>query len=71
MVTDSASLNDNRPIVESTRHDDIAYVWHIIDNALQIDYDDDNSEDKNLEILETACKTALKEIEKIKGTKYE
>jgi hypothetical protein len=68
-MVDSASLEDNREFEDSTRHDDIEAAWQIIVLAAY-EADDDKLDDQNLNILKTACETALKEIAKIEGTKY-
>jgi len=69
-MTDSASQEDNRPRVDSAKHDDIGIVWSDLVDALYIAINDDNAEDENLEIIKSACKKALKEIKKIEETKY-
>lgn len=70
MVTDTASLEDNREWVDKTRHDDIVAVWNALYLVSIDELDDDTTDDEIIVILETACKKALKDIEKIKETKY-
>ena len=70
MVTDSASREDNRPFEDSTRHDDIWAVHKQLDTDIWMKNLDDSTDNEVIENIESACKTALKEIEKIKGTKY-
>jgi len=70
MVTDSASLEDNRPVVESTRlHEEVDCVAKILEDAVIRDFSSDKTDEENLEVLDTAVNKAKHLILKIRQYK--
>ena len=70
MTIDSASLEDDRPVVESTRlHEEIDYVAGILEDAVLKDFSSDKTDSENLEVLDTAVNKAKHLILKIRQYK--
>lgn len=70
MVTDSASREDDRPVIESTRlHEEVDYVAKILEDAVLKEYSSDKTDSENLEVLDTAVNKAKHLILKIRQYK--